>query len=198
MGQPGMMETGISHARDVVMPKVRAMEGCIGMSVLADRATGRCIVTTAWRDEDAMKATAGAVMSMRAEAAAMMGGEATVDEWEVAYLHRDHRAADGACARVTWTACDPAAVERVIDAFKMGIMPHVEQLEGFCSASLFVDRPSGRGCLTVTYDSEPAMAVTRDAAIGLRADLAQETGMRITEVGEFSLAVAHLDVPELV
>ena len=198
MGQPGMMETGVSHARDVVMPKVRAMDGCIGMSVLADRSTGRCIVTTAWRDEEAMKATAGAVMTMRADAAAMMGGEASVDEWEVAYLHRDHRAADGACARVTWTTCDPAAIERVIDAFKMGIMPHVEQLEGFCSASLFVDRPSGRGCLTVTYDSEQAMAVTRDAAMGLRADLAQETGMRVTDVGEFSLAVAHLDVPELV
>ncbi|GAA2164671.1 antibiotic biosynthesis monooxygenase [Humibacillus xanthopallidus] len=198
MGQPGMMETGISHARDVVMPKVRAMDGCIGMSVLADRATGRCIVTTAWRDEDAMTATAGAVMTMRAEAAAMMGGEATVDEWEVAYLHRDHRAADGACARVTWIESDPASVDRVIDAFKMGIMPHVEQLEGFCSASLFVDRASGRGCLTATYDSEQAMAVTRDAAMGLRADLAQDTGMRVTEVGEFSLEVAHLDVPELV
>jgi quinol monooxygenase YgiN len=198
MGQPGMMETGISHLRDVVMPQVRAMEGCIGMSVLADRTSGRCIATTAWRDEDAMKATAGAVMKMRADVAAMMGGEATVDEWEVAYLHRDHRAADGACARVTWIEADPGSIDRVLDAFKMGIMPRVEQLEGFCSASIFVDRASGRGCLTATYDSEQAMAVTRDAAMGLRADLAQDTGMHITDVAEFSLAVAHLDVPELV
>jgi quinol monooxygenase YgiN len=198
MGQPGMIETGISHAQNVVMPQVRSMDGCIGMSVLADRTTGRCIVTTAWRDEEAMKATAGSVMTMRSDAAAMMGGEATVDEWEVDYLHRDHRAADGACARVTWIEAHPASMDRVLDAFKMGIMPHVEQLEGFCSASLFVDRSAGRGCLTVTYDSEQAMVVTRDAAMGLRADLAQDTGMRITDVAEFSLALAHLDVPELI
>ena len=42
------------------------------------------------------------------------------------------------------------------------------------------------------------MMATRNAAMGLRADLVQETGMRITQIGEFSLAIAHLDVPELV
>ncbi len=52
--------------------------------------------------------------------------------------------------------------------------------------------------MTATYDSPEAMVATRDAAMGLRADLVQETGMRITEIGEFSLAIAHLDVPELV
>jgi hypothetical protein len=42
------------------------------------------------------------------------------------------------------------------------------------------------------------MAKARDTAMGLRADLAQETGMRITEVAEFEPVIAHLDVPELV
>ena len=65
MGQPGMLETGIAHARDVVMPQVRAMEGCLGMSLLADRMSGRCIVTTAWRDEEAMRATTDAVIKLR-------------------------------------------------------------------------------------------------------------------------------------
>jgi quinol monooxygenase YgiN len=166
--------------------------------MVADRVSGRCIVTTAWRDEAAMRATADAVEPLRSEAAKLLGGEATVDEWEIAYLHRDHRAADGCCARVTWTESDPGSVDRVLDAFKMGIMPRVEQLEGFCSASLFVDRASGRACVTATYDSVEAMTTTRNAAMGLRADLAQDTGTRIVEVGEFSLAIAHLDVPELV
>ncbi|MBC9822287.1 antibiotic biosynthesis monooxygenase [Terrabacter sp. MAHUQ-38] len=198
MGRPGMIETGISHVQDVVMPQVREMDGCIGLSMVADRVSGRCIVTTAWRDEAAMRATADAVEPLRSEAAKLLGGEATVDEWEIAYLHRDHRAADGCCARVTWTESDPGSVDRVLDAFKMGIMPRVEQLEGFCSASLFVDRASGRACVTATYDSVEAMTTTRNAAMGLRADLAQDTGTRIVEVGEFSLAIAHLDVPELV
>jgi quinol monooxygenase YgiN len=193
-----MIETGIAHVQDVVMPQVRAMDGCLGLSMVADRVSGQCIVTTAWRDEATMRATADTVVPLRRQAADLLGGEATVEEWEIAYLHRDHRVSDGCSARVTWTEVDPAMVDRVIDAFRMGIMPRVEQLEGFCSASLFVDRPSGRACVTATYDSPQAMMATRNAAMGLRADLVQETGMRITEIGEFSLAIAHLDVPELV
>jgi heme-degrading monooxygenase HmoA len=198
MGRPDMMEAGIAHVRDVVMPQVRGMDGCVGLSLLADRVAGRCIVTTAWRSEEAMRATANTVTPIRTRAAEMFGGDTSVDEWEVAYLHRDHRVDDGAWARVTWTESDPASIERVLDAFRMGIMPHVEKLEGFCSASLFVDRAAGRACVTATYDTAEAMMTTRTAAMGLRADLAQETGMTVTEVAEFSLAIAHLDVPELV
>ena len=198
MGRPEMIETGIAHVQDVVMPQVRGMDGCVGLSMVADRVSGRCIVTTAWRDEAAMRATADSVAPLRQQAAELLGGEATVDEWEIAYLHRDHRVADGGSARVTWAEGDPTKIDSILDAFRMGIMPRVEQLEGFCSASLFVDRTSGRCCVTATYDSSEAMVATRDAAMGLRADLVQDTGMRITEIGEFTLAIAHLDAPELV
>jgi quinol monooxygenase YgiN len=198
MGQPGMVESGISYVQDEVMPRVRDMDGYVGLSLIADRDSGRCIVTTAWRDEDAMRSSADAVMPLRERAAGMFGGDATVDEWEVAYLHRDHRSAEGACARVTWVEGDPATIDRAVDMFKMTIMPKVEQIEGFCSASLLVDRMSGRCCITASYDSTEAMTNSRDIAMRLRADLSQETGMRITEVAEFELAIAHLDVPELV
>ncbi len=198
MGQPGMLETGIAHARDVVMPQVRAMDGCLGLSLVADRTSGRCIVMTAWRDEEAMRATAESVIRMRADAAAPLGGEATVDEWEVAYLHRDHRAADGGCARVTWTEADPEGIDRVLDAFRMEIMPKVEQLEGFCSASLFVDRAAGRSCVTATYDSPGGDDGEPQRGDGPAHRPRAGHGMRVTEIGEFSLAIAHLDVPELV
>jgi quinol monooxygenase YgiN len=198
MGQPGMVESGISYVQDEVMPRVRDMDGYVGLSLIADRDSGRCIVTTAWRDEDAMRSSADAVMPLRERAAGMFGGDTTVDEWEVAYLHRDHRSAEGACARVTWVEGDPATIDRAVDMFKMTIMPKVEQIEGFCSASLLVDRMSGRCCITASYDSTEAMTNSRDIAMRLRADLSQETGMRITEVAEFELAIAHLDVPELV
>jgi len=193
-----MIESGIAHVQDVVMPQVRAMDGCVGLSMVADRISGQCIVTTAWRDDAAMRATADTVVPLRRQAADLLGGEATVEEWELAYLHRDHRVADGGCARLTWSEADPAKIDSMIDAFRMEIMPKVEQLEGFCSASLFVDRAAGRSCVTATYDSPEAMTANRNVAMGLRTDLVQATGMRVTEIGEFSLAIAHLDVPELV
>ena len=198
LGQPAMIDAGIQHVRDVVMPQVRGISGCVGMSLLADRSSGRCIVTTAWESDEALRGSADTVAPIRTRAAEQFGGETTVDEWEVEYLHRAHHAADGACARVTWAEADPASVDRVVDAFRTSIMPRVEQLEGFCSASLLVDRARGRSCVTATYDSTEAMAKAADAAMGLRADLIQDTGMRVVEVAEFELRLAHLDVPELV
>ena len=46
------------------------------------------------------------------------------------------------------------------------------------------------------YDSTEAMAKAADTAMGLRADLVQETVLRVAEVAEFELVLAHLDVPE--
>ncbi len=197
-GQPAMTNAGIQHVRDVVMPQVRGLTGCVGISLLADRASGRCIVTTAWESEEALRGSADTVAPIRARAAEQFGGGVTLDEWEVAYVHRSHHAGEGACARVTWAEADPAAIDRIVEAFRTSIMPRVEQLDGFCSASLMIDRARGRACVTASYDSTEAMARAANTAMGLRADLVQETGMHIVEVAESELALAHLDVPELV
>ena len=197
-GQPAMTEAGIRHVRDVVMPQVRGMSGCVGISLLADR-TKRSV-----HRDDGVGVRGGPARVCRhrrpdpSPRREEFGGEVTLDEWEVAYVHRSHHAGDGACARVTWTEADPEAIDRVVEAFRMSIMPRVEQLDGFCSASLMIDRARGRSCVTASYDSTEAMAHAADTAMGLRADLVQETGMRVMEVAEFELALAHLDVPELV
>ena len=48
-------------ARDEMMPAVRGMDGCVGLSMLADRESGTCIVTTSWRDRESMQASAEGV-----------------------------------------------------------------------------------------------------------------------------------------
>ena len=126
-----------------VMPAVRQMDGCVGLSMLADRESGRCIVTTAWADADAMHRSAEGVMAMRQRAAEIMGGPADVQEWEIAVLHRLHEAHYGACARVIWTRATP--LDRPDDRrFRMTLIPRVEELPGFCSVSVMIDRESGR------------------------------------------------------
>ena len=69
--------------------------------------------------------------------------------------------------------------------------------EGFCSASMFVDRMDGRAVTSVTYDSRQAMDSSRDAAMTLRRTTARDTGVDILDVAEFDLLVAHLRVPEM-
>ena len=195
--QPSSIDDGIAHVRDEVMPALMGVEGCVGLSLLIDRASGRCIATSAWESAEAMHASAEQVRPMRDRAAELFGGSARVDEWEIAVLHRDHQSQQGACVRATWMEVDPARMDRAIEVFRMTSLPAIEALEGFCSASLMVDRRSGRAVSSVTYDSHEAMERNRDQAATVRTAGAQQAGANILDVDEFELAVAHLRVPEM-
>jgi heme-degrading monooxygenase HmoA len=188
----------VDHVRDDVMPMVSGLEGCLGLSVLADRDGGRCIATSAWQSEDAMRNSAEAVRASRERAAERFDTTPDVQEWEIAVLHRAHQAGDGACARVTWTRTDAANLDQVIDAYRDSLMPWWEETTGFCSNSLMVDRREGRCASTVVFDSREAMAHTRDQFTTLREEFAARMSMGIEEVAEFDLALAHLRVPETV
>ncbi len=196
-GDPGNLDRGIAHVRDEVLPAVQEMEGCIGLSMLVDRTSGRCIVTTAWESEEAMRATTERVRAMRERAAEMLGGRPEVREWEIAVLHRAHEVGDGACARVTWTRTDPATVDRIVDAYRTNLLPRLVETEGFCSASLMLDRQAGRAVGTVVFDSREAMEATRNDAQSLRERVTGELGATVDRVDEMEMVFAHLHVPEM-
>ena len=197
-GQPEAMDRGIAEVRDEILPAVTAMEGCMGLSMLVERDSGECIVTTSWRTESAMRDTAEQVKSMRDRAAELMGGMSSVQEWEIAVMHREHHSTEGACVRSAWLSLDPEQVGEGIDYYRYGLMPRLEALEGFCSASLLVDRSTGMAVSSVVFDSREALVNTRSAGEALRQASASELGMQILDVHEYELALAHLHVPELV
>jgi quinol monooxygenase YgiN len=197
-GNPQNMDSGIDYVRRQVMPALREMEGCVGLSMLCDRETGRCIITSAWRDEAAMHDTEGAVYDLRRRAAEMLGGSPEVQEWEIALMHRMHEAHNGACARVIWVTGDPARTEDDVASFRMGVLPKMEELPGFCSVSLMLDRDKGRWATTVTYDSRHDMDIASEQATALRNEFTRSAGLEITAIAEFELVVAHLRVPEMV
>ena len=58
-GNPQSLDDAIAYCRDEVMPAAQRMDGCIGMSMMCDRDTGRCIATTAWESEEAMHNSEG-------------------------------------------------------------------------------------------------------------------------------------------
>jgi len=120
-----------------------------------------------------------------------------VEEWEIALMHRDHPSHDGACVRVTWMQRDPSEVDQALEYMRTSALPTIEAYQGFCSASLLVDRSSGRLVASVTLDDRAALDRTREQAGQLRAQGAEQTGARMLEVGEFELAVAHLRIPEM-
>jgi quinol monooxygenase YgiN len=195
---PMRMDDGIADVRDNVMPAVLDMDGCIGLSMLCDRDSGRCIVTTAWADEAAMAASRDRVRAMRDRTTDILGGDRPeIQEWEVAAMHRLHPADEDACARVTWTRADPAYMERTVDAFRMAMIPRMDDVPGFCSLSLMIDRQTGLGSLTAVYTDRRAMDASRDHVMDMRQDFSRQMDMEVTMVEELDLALHHLRIPEM-
>jgi quinol monooxygenase YgiN len=196
-GDPARVDDGIAHVRDQVMPAVMDMDGCVGLSMLADRGSGRCIVTTAWADEQAMRASAEGVKAMREQAREILGGEMEVHDWEIAVMHRRHEAPEGACTRVIWSHADTGHVDRVLDAYRMTMVPQLDELPGFCSVSLLIDRETGRAASAVTFDDRASMEASREDAMRMRDTFVSAMEVTITDLAEFDLVLAHLRVPEM-
>lgn len=194
---PESISAGVEHVSAEVMPIALGIDGCVGLSMLVDRASGQCIITTAWQTEAAMRASADQLGPVRERVAEMLGGRPLVDEWEIAVLHRDHTSASGACVRATWVRVEPGQDDHIVDIYRMSVLPEIQEFDGFCSASLMIDRVAGYAVSSVTFDSRDAMLHTRALAAAVRERGAREASGEVVEVGEFELALAHLRVPEM-
>ncbi len=197
-GDPRSVGTATDYVRDEVMPAVQAMDGCVGLSMLADRDTGRCIVTTSWRDEATMRASADGVRQSAERTAEILGGRPEVQEWEIAAMHRVLEAHQGARSRVTWLRTAPEAVNRAVDAVRLSLMPKLDDLPGFCSVSVMVRRADGLTVAAISYDSRAHLDQAGEGAREFREEFAPAMGIEVVDTAEFDVAIAHLRVPETI
>ena len=195
--RPSSIDDGIAYVRDEVMPALKAMDGYVGLSLLVDRETGQCIATSAWETEEAVRTSTERAAPLRDRAGEIFGGDASVDQWEIGSMHRDHHSVAGACVRATWLKMPRDQSGRAIDFYRTSVLPSLEELEGFCSASFLVNRSTGRAVSSATFDSREAMERNQEDARELRNTRTRELGADILDVGEFELALAHLRLPEM-
>lgn len=194
--RPAALDAGITLVRDEVLPVMSAMEGCVGLSMLANRESGVCITTSAWRSPEARKDSEEQTRVLRGRMTDVLGGAPEVDLWEIALLHRDHRSRQGARVRATWVQADK--IDQLVDFTKAITLPTLDETPGFCSCSLMIDRATGRGVVAVTFDSASAEEGSRENARHLRERFVEQTREKIVDVGQFDLVLAHLHAPELV
>lgn len=162
---------------------------------MVSRVSGRAIATSSWLDADAMAAQRERLAPMRARGSEILGGAAEVSEWEVAVMHRHHDAHERCCCRINWARAED--VDFATGVWRAGV-PGLENFDGFCSASLLVDRERSLMCGTFDFDSRDALEATREAFAGTREQARDVMRIEIFDHAELDLAIAHLRVPELV
>jgi heme-degrading monooxygenase HmoA len=198
-GRQSAIDEAITFVRDEWLPTTTGLDGCTGMSMLAGRRSGRCIVTTGWESEQAMQATEEAMRASRTQLGKILGAVPVVSRWEVALMHRARPAGEHPACRVTWVALrDPASIDEDVATFRMALLPRIEELPGFASVSLMVDRLSGRAVAAVTYVDGEAKRAAAQQADAMQTEYVRSMGGRITDVAEMGLVIAHLRIPETV
>ena len=190
-GKPANIDAGIKFVKTEVAPLLDQVDGCRGLSLLVDRQSGECIATSSWDSEAAMLASDKDLRPIRDRGRDVMGGSMQIDAWEIAILHRNHH---GQCCRVSWLKGD---LDAMVETFRVGILPQLEQTPGFCSASLLVDRFGAVGCATTAWEDQAAIEGSRLAADQMRSRLADEARGEVVQVHEFELAHSRLNVPEM-
>ena len=190
-GRPENVAAGIRYVQNEAGPMLDKIDGCRGLSLLVDRPSGDCIATSSWEDEATMLASGESLHEIRERGRDILGGSMQIDSWDIAVMHRSHH---GECCRVSWLEGD---LDAMIGTFRTAILPRLEEMPGFCSASLLVNRTADIGCATTCWDTRAAMVASSSKADDLRQRAASDARGSIVEVHEFELAYAHLHVPEM-
>ena len=195
--RPESVESGVTLFRDEVMASLRGMRGCVGVSMIADRRSARCIATTAWRTLEDMHGSVAAVRPLRERVAKTLGGFAEVEEWDIAAVHRERHASEDSCMRVTWLRVESGQAATVVEAFTFASLPAMRTRRGFCGASLLMHREWSRAVVSVSFRDREAMESTHGLAGMVSSDGTSDAGIGVIEVREFDVVMAHLHVPEL-
>jgi quinol monooxygenase YgiN len=196
-GDPGALDEAIAYVGEKEFTAITAIPGCVGLSMLADRENGRVIVSSAWADEKALKASKETVRPMQDRLMQMLrADDALIQSWDVAVLHREKPSGDGARAQVTWSRIAPSNMDTLLNAYRGSMLARLQELPGFCSLSLVIDRKEGRIVSVTSFDSAATCEQTRKPARGFREEFAQAVGARIVDVAEMDVTVAHLHVPD--
>lgn len=172
-----------------------ALEGSMGLTMLADRRSGRSVVTTVWGTEPAMHASVAPVGAVLDEAPLRFGATPASEEWRMAELHRLREGEPGFWSRSTRVEFDPADTDLVVDIYRTTTIPALDLLPGFCSAALFIDRRSGRGVSTVTFDSHAALVSSRTPVQEIRQVSADKAQARVGESLELEVAITAMTMP---
>ena len=151
-GNPHALHDAVAYMRDEVLPALLAIPGCIGLSMLCERCSGRMIATSAWETQEAMRASAEPVHPLRTRLVQLLDGRPDVQEWEIAVLHREHVTVDGAATRVTWVRCPPDLLDRVLDGYRSHVMPRMNSRS--CETVTIVPRNSSRARSITSIDAK--------------------------------------------
>lgn len=165
------IEAGVSLVRDRVLPVLKAQKGYRGLTASADRDAGVFGVLSMWDTAEDRDATESTMAPIRQEAAELIGGDVTVETFElIASEVADPPPGPGSAVMVTHFSMDPAKVDDNIAFFEREVMPKIKSGHGFQGLRHMLNRETGEGMVGTAWADDAARKEAADEAIARRAE----------------------------
>lgn len=176
------IDAGIRFLQEKVLPTMRDMKGYRGLSASVDRAAGSLGVLSLWETEEDRESSDSMLAATRREGADVIGGEMTVEKYEVLVSEVGQEpAAPGSALMVARVSMDPGKVDENTEYFKSVVAPRIKASEGFRGLRNMMNRATGEGLVgTLWSDQEALKRAAADAQA--RRDEATARGVKFGEM----------------
>lgn len=186
---PAKIDGGIRYVQERVMPALDGIPGSRGLSMSVNRETGKGALVTWWADLESLRASEEKVAPLRAEGAEILGGTLAPRVLEVVDRQVRQIATPGCWNRVTALDMSSGDVDKAIETFRTSTIPALEAMDGFCAATLSVDRESAQAVAVTVWRDREALEASRERASGLRDEVVGKAQGRVTSVDEYEIVL---------
>jgi heme-degrading monooxygenase HmoA len=184
---PATLDRVIEQVDGEARAAVEAEPGSRGFAVLADAQGGRMIGASYWDTAAAMEASRQRLAPRREAAAAAVGGELSVEQFEVVVGFRHIIPARGAAVRLTRCELDPSRADEAVTLMREETVPRIKGTAGLCSFQVLLDRGTGAGMVVPCWEDAASAEAFWPTAEKLRARAADRVGVRFSAPEGYTL-----------
>lgn len=185
------IDAGIAFVRDTVLPALHEQQGFKGLTASADRAGGVLAALSIWESAAARDASDSAITKVRDEAQRVIGGTATVENFEQVHAEMAAPPVEGSALLVRRITMEPERIDDNIEYFVRDVVPQLKAGPGFLGVRALIDRESGKGLIGSAWRDEAAMKTSMAGADSRQAD-AVARGVSLSEFSEREIVVLDL------
>ncbi len=186
-GAEGKTDAAVEFVEEVGRPALEFAAGSRGVAVFVDDESGRTVVASYWDTADAMRASESALASLRGQAAAVGGGDITIQSYEVAVARRLSVPAVGASVRLLRVQGDPPTIDDMIGFYRAEALPVLVGLAGLCSVQLLIDRESGDVISATAWEDAVVLAAAQGDLAKVISRFGHRFGDWVTGVDSYTM-----------
>lgn len=182
---PEAVEAGIAYFKNTVAPKLGAMPGNLGVSLIVNRETGEAVGSTFWESLEAMNAAEEAGQQSRQGSAQETSGRVVdVDRYEIVLLDRKGEAGGRRFARANTLYAATGKQDASVAFMTDTVVARLREMDGYLGATAGINRFTGRAFFVSAWASPEARAASAEAVAALREqarEVAGAGGVRVVE-----------------